>query len=209
MVALANTGQFGGVRGIIKPSGKYFIPPHLTYVGDSTTTAATTGARYYVVPWYFDRPTTLAGAWCYNGGVGDNGDKAKMALYSEAAAGGPGALVKNFGEITFTGAIALRTFASSVSITPGMYYLEFVTDNAVTMCLMASSIYQTAAGAFVPNVLSNMNGSYGVTLDTVGPRSIPAADYVAGTYANFPESTSLTPTATLYGATVPLFGVYA
>lgn len=209
MVALANTGQFGGVRGIIKPSGKYFIPPHLLPLGDSTTTTATTGARYYIVPWYFDRPTTLAGSWCYNGGVGDNGDKAKMALYSESASGGPGTLAKNFGEITFTGASALRTFASSVSIGPGMYYLEFVTDNAVTMCVMSACQYQSGAGTFMPNVLANMNGSYGVTLDSVGTRSIPSGDYVAGTYANFPEATSLTPTATLYHAAVPLFGLYA
>lgn len=121
----STNGQFGGVRSIIKPSGKYFIPPHLTYLGSSAT-AATTGARYYIVPWYFDRPTTLAGSWCYNSGVGDNGDKAKMALYAEAAAGGLGTLIKNFGEITFTGAAALRTFASSVTVTSGMYYLVFV-----------------------------------------------------------------------------------
>lgn len=207
MVALANTGQFGGVRGIIKPSGKYFIPPHLTYI-PSGTTAATTGALYYSVPWYFDRPTTLAGSWCYNSGVGDNGDKAKMALYAEAAAGGPGTLIKNFGEITFTGAAALRTFAASVSISPGMYYLTYVTDNAVTNYQMTAYDYQSAAAAALPNVLANMNGSYGVTPNTAGPRSIATCDTVAGTYANFPESTALALNTSLYSA-MPLFGVYA
>lgn len=73
---------------------------------------------------------------------------------------------------------------------------------------MTAYDYQSAAGAFPPNFLANTNGSYSVTVNSAGPTSIASCDYVAGTYANFPESTPLTPTASLYLA-MPLFGVYA
>jgi len=211
MVAIAKTGQFIGITSPIKPTGKYFIPPHLI-VGLSGNATATTGARYYVVPWYFERQTTLAGSWCHNGGAGDNGDKAKMALYAEAAAGGPGARVKDFGEITFTGAAAVRTFASSATINPGMYYLEFVTDNAVTMFVMSALEAPSNAGGFLPNTASNVLGRYGGFAPTTNPYSnSPSSDYVGGTYANFPEATSLTPATTLSGnftESTPLFGLY-
>ncbi len=39
--------------------------------------------------------------------------------------------------------------------------------------------------------------------------AMPVSDYVAGTYANFPEATALVPTTTLNSNGVtPLFGLY-
>jgi hypothetical protein len=209
---LSDAGSFGGVQPPILMAGKYIHPSHcnLTNFGMNTT-----GARYYIVPIFVPRNTTFAGAWCFNSGAGDNGDKVKIAAYSEATTGGPGARAKNFGEVTLTGASALRNFASSWSaVGPLWYYLELVTDNAVGMWGMTSLSYASDAGYFAPNTLANQLGFIG------GPsgssKASPTGDYVGGTYANFPEATSLTPTATLAdpgtsGGTsgvFPAFGLY-
>lgn len=211
MVTIPNqgggAGQFSGLKSFKPMAGKYFQPPHLL-PRETAATMSTTGARYYIVPFIVEHAVTYAGAWCYNGGAGDNGDKAKIAIYNEAANGGPGTLAKSFGEITFTGAAAIRNFASSWSATPGKYYLEFVTDNAVTMYVMTALHQESAAGFALPNVASLTMGQLGsITLGTPSA-AMPTGDYVGGTYANFPEATSLTPATTLFGSTIPQFGLY-
>lgn len=212
LIAANNTGllggMFGGIRAPAKIAGKYFTPPHLT---PSLTSASfsTTAARYYFVPFYIDRPTTFAGAWFFNGGTGDNTKNGKIAAYAEAAAGGPGALAKSFGAAGITATAALRTLASSWAATPGWYYLAFVNDSAATMYAMAPSGIQTNVG-LIGTPLAMQLGRFSYA----GPSAAitnggPAADYVAGTYANFPEATALTPTATADDSVgVPLFGLY-
>lgn len=204
-----NSGQFNGLPSFKPMAGKYLTPPHLVKEVQANS-LSTTGARYYFVPFIVEQPITFAGAWCYNQGVGDNGDKAKIAAFNEASGGGPGTLAKSFGEITFTGASALRNFASSWSATPGKYYLAFVTDNVVAMQCMGQYVNFSAAGQALPNVAGNTLGELGgVTLDTTPAGASPNADYVAGTYANFPEATALTPTASAVGIqSCPLFGLY-
>lgn len=200
--------MFGGAPLPILRTGRYILPTALG-PGASGGTIATTGARYYIAPIYIPRQTTFAGAWCFNGGAGDNGDKGKIAIYSESSSGGPGSRSKDFGEITFTGAAALRNFASSWTAAPGQYYLEFVTDNAVTMYSMTPVSFYTTVGSapFAPTIALGQIGM-GAPAST-GDSNTPQGDYVGGTYANFPESTSLTPATTLLGKdNMPMFGLY-
>ena len=206
----AGGGLFYGTRSPKKASGRYYIPPHML-IEASTTTRTTTAARYYITPFYVEQPTTFAGAWTINSGVGDNGDKVKIAAYSEATAGGPGTLAKSFGEVTLTGASAIRTFASSWSANSGWYYLVMVTDNTADFYCMCPIAALTAVGNFTPNQAINSVGVVGTpNVGSTFSGNVPAGDYVAGTYANFPEATSLTPTNTVYGTGVfPLFGLYA
>lgn len=207
MVAVANSGQFLGAKGFKMMPGKYYRPPHLVQV-NTPSTMNTTGARYYTVPFIIEQPTALAGAWCYNGGAADSGDKFKMALFSEAAAGGPGTMVKSFGEGTFTGAAALNSLTSSFSAAPGRYYLEFVTDNAVTMLCMSAMVRLSDAGYVTPSTAMNTMGAFTITAGSTEAASQAVGDYVGGTYGNFPEATSLTLTTSLFGASAfPLFGL--
>lgn len=206
----AGGGQFGGYQSYKKASGRYYMPPHM-FIETSGTTMNSTAARYYIVPFIVEAPTTFAGAWTYNGGAADNGDKVKIAAYSEATSGNPGALAKNFGEVTLTGASAVRTFASSWTANPGRYFLEMVTDNAVNFFCMSPYMYSTAVGMTNVNMAMQTMGTVGApTVGAAFISNMAAADYVAGTYANFPESTSLAPTNTIYSiGSVPLFGLYA
>lgn len=205
---LSRGGMFKGAQSPIKLPSRYFWPAHLT-PDLSANTMSTTGARYYVAPFYFERPTAIAGAWCYNSGAGDNGDKVKIAAYSESASGGPGDRAKDFGEVTLTGASAVRTFASSWSAPAGWHYLELVTDNAVSVYAMTAVAPLSAVGTGYPNVEANLLGVSTPTVAAAFTGSIPTGEYVGGTYANFPEATSLTPATTLFGnAGFPLFGLY-
>lgn len=212
IVAARNSGvlanQFGGAPALIKPTGRYYLP-HDMMAEVTGTTLATTAARYYVVPFYVDRPTTFAGAWTFNGGAGDNGDKCKIAAYYEAATGGPGTLAKSFGEVTLTGAAAGRTFASSWLAAPGMYYLEFVNDNSVTMYCMTTLGTVTAVGQVGVPVGAGMKGWSTTFVPSSAVRGFAIGEYVGGTYANFPEATSLTPATTVsVFDTFPIFGLY-
>lgn len=205
----AGGGVFYGARSPKKGAGRYYIPPHML-IDASGTTMNTTAARYYIVPFYVEQPTTFAGAWTINSGAGDNGDKVKIAAYSEGTSGNPGSLAKSFGEVTLTGASATRTFASSWSANPGWYYLEMVTDNAVSFYCMAPVGSISAVGLSLPNVAAASTGTIGApSVSSAVSGNYIAGDYVGGTYANFPEATSLTPTNSLIGvANFPLFGLY-
>jgi hypothetical protein len=207
MVALSNA-PFNGARDPRRQASRYFWPHHLT--PDKNTALATTGARYYVAPFFVSAPTTFAGAWCYNSGAGDNGDKIKIAAYNESGSGGPGTLAKDFGEVTLTGASAVRNFASSWTAPSGWYYLELVSDNAVSLYTMAAGVSVSGVGLFPLNHLANQLGVSVPTVSTAPEYEIPAGEYVGGTYANFPEATSLTPATTLFstGGSFPWFGLY-
>lgn len=202
-------GQFNGQKTFRPMAGKYFWPSHLRLV-DSITTNTMTAARYYYVPFIVEHPVTYAGAWCYNSGAADNGKKIKIAAFNESASGGPGSLAKSFGEVTLTGASALRNFASSWSPNPGRYYLAIVSDTAPSMYLMAAGDSESTAGLWGPNVASNTMGFLAnVPVSTSLLNLQGHYDYVGGTYANFPEATAITPTATDNAFNdLPSFGLY-
>lgn len=202
-------GQFNGYQSFRKMPGKFFHPPHLVPT-DNPITMTTTAARYYVAPWIIEQSTIIAGAWCYNSGAGDNGDKFKIALYDEKSTGGPGALVKNFGEGTFGGSAIVNALSSSVTLAAGRYYLEMVTDNTVAMYCMTAMDTVSGAGYVLPNIAANTMGTLVAPLNSADNAAlVVAGDYVGGTYANFPEANSLTPTNSVAGSNVfPFFGLY-
>jgi len=203
------SGQFNGTKAFIAMAGKYFWPNHLRPVA-SGTTAAMTAARYVYVPFVVEHATTFAGAWCKNSGTGDSGKKIKIAAFYEKDTGGPGALAKNFGEVTLGATSALQNFASSWAAAPGRYYLGIVSDTAPTMYLMAAADSYTSAGFAPVNVAANSMGILAQVFTTTALHNIQAHhDYVAGTYANFPEATAVAPTASesAFNST-PFFGLY-
>lgn len=203
------SGSWNGMAGPKRAAGRYYLPEGLMAQLTSITKVIA-ASQYYIAPFYVDRPTTFAGAFAYNSGAGDNGKNLKFAAYSEAASGGPGTLAKSFGAVGITAASAVRTAASSWSAAPGWYYLEMTSDSNPTMYCMISTGNLSAAGEINPP--ANMRlGSIGAPLTgaTNYITGIPLIDQVAGTYANFPEATSLTPTSTSSANTdVPLFGLY-
>lgn len=203
-------GQFYGAAAPRKGAGKLFWPPHM-YPELSGGGNAKTAGRYYIAPFIVEKVTVFAGAWTYNKGTGSNGYKIKIAAYAEDVDGGAGALAKDFGEVTLTGAEALRQFASSWTATPGVYYLYLVSDSAPSMFNMNAVKQASAAGMILPNVAAN---TLGVFVGNFAPSSTngeptPQGDYVDGTYANFPEAIALAPTNTITSAnTFPLMGLY-
>lgn len=201
-------GIFGGAAPPIMQAGRYFWPHHC--VPFRTTVLTTTASRYYIVPFYIPSNKTFAGSWCYNSGAGDNAETIKMAIYNESESGGPGTLAKDFGSVTLSAASAVRNFASSWAATKGMYYLELVANSALALYCMGTSDSISDVGQSMPSFASQM----GVTTPIASGApdyQIPAGEYVGGTYANFPESTSLTPTNTIMnddGGTFPIMGLY-
>lgn len=201
-------GQFYGAQGYKKGTGRYFIPPGYATL-DTGTTVTTTATRRYRVPFVVEHNTTFAGAFCKNSGVGDNGDKVKIAVYSEATSGGAGSLAKNFGEVTLTAAAADRLFASSWSASPGRYFIDLVTDNAVALYAMTVTVQVSNVGYLKHDPSIQSMGTVGMpTLSATYATGFPICDYSDTTYANFPESTAIAATTTLYGANIPLFGLY-
>lgn len=104
-------------------------------VDDSAASITTTATRLYYYPMYFDRAETLAGARTCNGGAADNGETYRVGLYfDDGASGGPGTLAKDFGQVTLTAAVAVRTLASSYTMTsPGWYWIAVHHNTACAM----------------------------------------------------------------------------
>ena len=206
---LSSSGPFGGRPAPIVMSGKILSPPHMKISG--TGTVSVTAARYYITPFIVGRATTFAGVKFANIGAADNGKKVKIAFYNEAAAGGPGTLAKDFGEATLTGASAVRTLASSWSAAAGLYYGILAPESACDLAAMTPLLAITAAGYPPFNDQANMLHSFATEAFASNIQTANVGDYVAGTYANFPEATALTPTNTILtnaGSTFPTFGPY-
>lgn len=189
-------GSYSGVLPPIIASGHALFPPHLV---PSSYTLTATAARYYTVPFYIPRATTFAGVKFRNSGAGNNGHKVKIAFFNELAGGGPGTLAKSFGESTLTGAAAIRTLTSSWAATPGWYYGEIVADNAVAFnCMITTETISGVGHAGVRGTWSQLPPiADNVLSGNFGPQLPYGAEYVGGTYANFPEASSLTPTTTV------------
>ena len=201
-------GPWNGVNPPIFPSGKIYIPPQLITTSLTHTTTAT---RLYYVPFYVPRTTTFAGAKTYNQGAGDNGETLRIGMYAEAAAGGPGALLKDFGEITLTAAAALRTLASSVTVVGARWvYLCLHANSAMAMYSMTPRTSGAGTEPSFAAPLSFAFGTYNLNATALYYNSTPACDYVDTAYGAL-AATAVAPTATLYaagGAEMPVFSLY-
>lgn len=198
--------KYGLASGVALPkimSGAGISPDYaLQHVSNPLTTTAT---RLYYVPIYLDAITTFAGFKTYNSGAGDSGDVYRVGIYGEATAGGPGALLNDCGEVTLTGAAALRTSASSFSNTSiGWHYLAFHAQDAAAMYSMSGRLGLSGVGL--------VNGAKTDALPQIGIPIVAAAAndsfpflYVDTTYGAL-ASTAVAPTASTQK--VPIMQVY-
>lgn len=208
MVAIfpPGSGIANGVPRLKAFTGQYLYPAHLKSAAASAYT--TTAARYVFIPFWLEAGDTWTGVAVYNTGAGDTGEKMKIAVYNyDLTTGAPSTVANNFGEITLTAAAAERRLASPWTVTvSAWYYLAFVADN--TFNLAGASPFVTAAGAG-PSIIMANPVFLGPAQQNVGDFTV--AYYVAGTYANFPEATAITPTTDISGGAgtiVPAIALY-
>ena len=137
-------GSFNGVLPPIWMAGTHVFP---SWCIDDPAALTTTATRLYYYPIYLDRVVAFAGARTFNSGAGDNGEVYRVGVYAEATAGGPGALAKDFGEVTLTGAAALRTLASAwTNARPGWYYIAVHADSAFAIYAFRSIVSISSVG---------------------------------------------------------------
>ncbi len=115
-----------------------------------------------------------------------------MVFNDDLATGGPGTLAKDFGEITLTGAAALRTLTSSWTAAAGAYWAAVWMQLDSAMNGITPFNFQSAAGFSTGTTTLNLIGNIGGQL---GVGSLPVAHYVDTTYGAAP-ATAVTPTAT-------------
>ncbi len=213
--AAAQDGLLGGPAFGADPpglrAGVAVYPPHCNAVTNTSTVTVTAG-RYYIAPFWFNGRTTFSGALFHQGGTGDSGKKVKIAFFYPTAAGPIGALAKSFGEYTLDGSATTKQMASSWRPPRGWYWGEFVCDGGGVFNGMRSEAYVSGVGGGSVNPLAQLLGAIVANaLLAENTRNQYIGDYVAGTYANFPEATSLAPTASISASTAasfPAFGLY-
>jgi len=202
MVAFAN-GVWNGIAPPKKLAGKSYPPTNLVPYGPTDVTV--TANRLYSVLFYVPETTTFAGAKAYNSGAADNGKKFRIGLYTDV--GGPGALIKDFGEGTLTGASGLRTLASSVTVNgPQWVWLSFISDTTPVFYSLCTLLQVSSVGFRTPTPITTQIGTF--SPDATG---WPIGDYAAQAYGALP-STAPTSTNTIVdpgsGGTVPAMWLY-
>lgn len=136
----------------------YYMPIGYYQKDAAYTTAAN---RCWYVPLAISSSHTFSGACLFNSGAADNGKKFRIMVFADnGAIGGPGVLVNDFGEITLTGAAALRTLSSSWAANPGMYWIAVWGDSSASMEVMAPYGYETLVGFSVGPGMSSFLGTF-------------------------------------------------
>lgn len=210
MSLFGGVGTFLGRSPPVLMTGKVVLPQYLKPCG---TGAPITSGRIYYAPIILPGNITYSGMKTYNSGTGDNGNKIKMAAYFESATGGPGALAKSFGEVTLDGTAAIRSAASSWTPGPGLYFLAFAGNAAISMYTMISIGRDSAAGYILANPITTMLGGFASDYLAASNDGDIFGDYVSGTYSSFPADPATAPTNTIMGVSVvsaimPIFGLY-
>lgn len=182
------------------------------YFPANGTSVTTTINRVYYVPFAIWEAHTFQGSSTFNSGTGDNGEHIRMMMFFDnGVGGGPGALAKDFGEITLTGASAQRTLVSSWSATAGMYWAAIWHETAASMCCMDNVGYTTAVGSISGVQPSNFMGTLTYT-PTLQQMMSTWCHYVDTAYGAAP-ATAVAPTASILAGPssglVPLFSLKA
>lgn len=207
MVAFSKSSFFFGNQPTPKIITGAVYPP--SSYGFCVSAVTTTINRCYYFPWHIDQAHSYPSVICKNNGAGDNGEKVRIMFFKDdAAAGGPGTLAKDFGEITLTGAAAYRTLtpATPWAATPGMYWGAFWCETAADWYGMQPVQLQTAAGYSMGPHMTNMIGVISTAPDfLVRLGHVAHGHYVDTAYGAAP-ATAVAPTASLVGApgTAPL-----
>jgi len=172
----------------------YYRPIGYGVMGGATGTNMT-ATRVYYFPLAIWENHTFSGASVYNSGTSDNGKKYRLMVFNEASGGGPGTLAKDFGEITLTGAAALRTLSSSWAATAGMYWGAVWAEQDSAMYAMLPWNYLSAVGTLSGPQIDNFTGSLSTGLIN-GNSTMATTMYVDTTYGAAPAS-AVAPTSSL------------
>jgi len=126
-------GPFNGVKPPNFVTGTRYTSP--VAMNDSAGTLTTTATRLYYYQTYIWQARDFASIETENGGAGDNGDTYRVGVYTHGTSG-PDQLVKDFGEVTLTGAAAKRLLTPGAAMTigaPGWYWFAFHANQAAVM----------------------------------------------------------------------------
>lgn len=172
----------------------YYLPSG--YVAGETA-MTTTATRCYYFPFAVQHQHTFQSAHVYNSGVGDNGEKIRIMVFRDQD-GGPGALEKDFGEITLTAASSLRSLASTWTASPGMYWIAVWCDSASGIFGMLTYIAKTDVGSGGHGVMTmdQAIGNFGLSSSIASTRAMTQCHYVDTAYGTAP-STAVAPTASV------------
>lgn len=201
---MAEIGQKFGLSGGSGYYGNQSPPKYITncfYMpagfAPTSATFTTTINRCYYFPLPIFHSRTFAGAQTFNGGAGDDTEKLRLMVFKDdGAAGGPGTLAKDFGEITLTAASASRVLTSSWAATPGLYWGAEWYETAATMYGMIPSVNAAGPTHVATEFLANhaMLGTFTAPGATLSVN--PNFHYVDTPYGAAP-ATAVAPTATL------------
>jgi hypothetical protein len=113
MVAIARPGIHVGAPFIGYDTGVRNLPHYITKTGATLTTTST---RAYYMPYFVQEAVIFSSILTYNQGAGDNGDTYRLAIYANDGTAGPGTLIQDIGQVTLTGASALRTISTTINL---------------------------------------------------------------------------------------------
>lgn len=112
---LSSGGPIYGAPHIGYDTGLAYHPHYmLVGVGAGLTTTST---RAYYMPFFVAEAVTFSSIKTVNTGAGDNGDTYRVAIYANDGTAGPGTLILDAGQVTLTGASAVRTLSVSIDLT--------------------------------------------------------------------------------------------
>lgn len=206
--ASGGSSLFGSQKAPKYISNAFYLPPGFFR---RATTVTTTANRCYYFPLAIQHPHTFQGATTYNQGTGDNGEFIRMMVFEDD--GGPGDLLKDFGQITLDNTSAARTLSSSWAAVPGTYWGAIWFSAATAMYGMGHFIQSTNVGATMGGVYALDHAIGSMTADFGSSGSV-SAHYVDTAYGAAPAA-AVTPTASLLiaalvsDAVVPVFALKA
>lgn len=193
----SNSGPYGGLPPPIPVAGMGFLP--YGYTADGGTKTMTNGIMY-ISPWPIFRTQSFSGSQFYESGAGNTGNKMRIGLYAEALTGGPGTLLKDFGEVSMSGSAAVRQSASAyTAIGPQMCYIVGLSNASSLVASMNFLQSVSSVGLYVPPALSSLLGDFsGARIAAAAASSALIGWTASQTYGALP-STAPTPTGDFLG----------
>ena len=177
-------------------SGRYYSS-RITPLNNQTTA----NVLYYMPVLISSQVTVSALAYTVSSGTVTSGTKTRMGIYSCTSAGLPGTLLAASAENTMAASAFPATnnasFGSSITLTPGVYFLGFLANQASSALVACGSSGTASAAGDMQWLLGTTIGASGVITSQFG------GYYENYSYAALPSTASSTPTATP-GNIVPL-----
>lgn len=175
----------------------------------TNTNIGAAATRLYYYPFPVLAATTFNRAYTFNQGTVDSGEKYRTGLYADdAAAGGPGTLILDFGEVTLTAAEALRT--QTISLDLSSYVGQHVwfafhneTSNMSIYTVQFPMAVATVGSGVLPAMFGPLFGSIGKVLN--GADAFSPCKYVDTAYGAL-ASTAVAPTTEITAAPLIALG---